>query len=467
MNIKKLMVYASRILPTPGDMENGWRYGVFRRRLPVPVNDRTALTISTVWGCIRFIQGGIGPLPWPIYQNRANGKGADERKGHPAYWLLNKRPNEEMSATVFRELFLLWVLVFGNAYAEIEWDRAGRPINLWPIHPRRVTPSRRDDGTLYYRIQNVSGEVELEKWQMFHIPGMSFDGIVGLPVIEYAARTLGLAIGSEEYGSGFFSNSGVPSSVITHPKTLSKPAQGRLIDRLKQKGGVYDSQDTMILEEGMELKPVGLPPEQAQFLETRRFTVEDVCRWFGVPPSKVGHFEKISYNSAEQLTLDVVAECFMPWVKKFEQEADYKLLTDNHSNYYSKLDLRALMRATHVDRANYYKTMAGSGFFSINDVLELEDMNPITNGDLHLVPLNMAPLDDVATGKYEPGIKTGTAQPNPPQPPSNRLSLEDEKRNQRLLQYLDKRLDDIEEFERNENTKVISNEGTNAKTLLN
>jgi HK97 family phage portal protein len=471
--LRWMVAQAKRVFPERG---TGWRYGIFRRRLPVPVNDNTALTISTVWACVGFVCGSISQLPWTVRQKRANGSGSDVRTDHPAYWLLDNRPNPEMSAATFRELALLWCQIFGNFYAEIEWDRAGRPINLWPIHPRRVIPDRRQDGTgeLYYRVANVGGEIEIDRRDMFHVPGMSFDGIIGIPVIEYAARSLGVAIAAEEYGAGFFANSGIPSGIIQHPKTISDPAQKRLMERIKQNAGVYGSQDTLVLEEGMEFKALGLPPEQAQFLETRRFSVEDVCRWFHVPPSKVGHFEKISYNSAEQLSLDVVAETLMPWVKKFEQEANFKLLSDNWMGLYSKIDLRGQMRTTHVDRANYYKTMLSAGVFAINDVLELEDMNAINHGDLHLVPLNMAPLDDVATGKYEPGNKSvpgdktqtpAVAEPNPPQPPKTKI--EDEKRARRLLLFLDTTLDELQEYETRTGKPTASNGATDAGKFLN
>lgn len=449
--MNRLVAFAKRIVRTErNDLLPG--YWLARRRLPVPVTPNTALTISTVWRCIDFISGNLMQLPWRVMQKRPDGEGADDRSDNPVYWLLDRRPNAEMTAVAWRQMAMLHVLIYGNFIAEIERDMANRPIGLWPIDPRRISIDRDDNGRLIYRVSNVGAETVLTADQVFHVPGMSFDGIYGLPVIEYAARTLGLTMSAEEYGTSFFGNSGVPSTWISHPKTLSKDAQKRLRAQVDNKKGVYSSQGTLVLEEGAELKVLGLPPDQAQFLETRRFTVEDVCRWFGVPPSKVGHFEKISYNSAEQLSLDVIKECLVPWARKFEQEADFKLLANNRANVFSKLDFRALMRATHTERSKYYKDMFSIGALSINKILELEDMNPIDEGgDLHFVPLNMADVEKVASGELLPQLpkeKTTDPQvqePNPPQPPSHTLSPEADRRNRRLMEVLDETLMMIEQ----------------------
>lgn len=461
--MNRLVALSRRLLPEPGRRFRGW---MVQRRLPVRVTPEVALSVSTVWACVNFIAGSIAQLPCDVRRKKSNGKGSDSQPDNPAYWLLDRRPNPDMSAVTFRQLFIYHVCIYGNFYAEIERDRAGRPINLWPIDPVRVVPIRDGAGKLTYKCMNVGGEVYIDALDMFHIPGLGYDGVVGFSVVEFAARSIGVSVASEEYGSAFFANSGVPSSVVQHPKHLSAGAQKRLEEHLKQSSsGPYNSQDTLILEEGMEYKVIGLPPEQAQFLATRRFTVEDICRWFNVPPSKVGHFEKISYNSAEQLSLDVISECLMPWIKKFEQESDYKLLTNNWAGLYTKIDLRGLMRTTHADRAKYYRDLNGIGVLSINDILELEDMNPIKHGELHLVPLNMAPLNDVAEGKFQPGAtvatpgKTQTNEPHPntpggeppnkPQPTAEDLKRiqMSERRDQRLLELLDRTLDEIDERE--------------------
>lgn len=403
---------ARRALPNKGSRVGGI---LFRKRLPVRVTPDTALTISAVWGCVNYITGSIGQLPFGVYRPLAGNtrrSGGDFIGDHPVTWCLNNRTNPETNAFVFRSVILYHALIYGNGYAEIERDRAGRVKNLWLIEPDRVTVDRDDDAKLIYRVSNSSGEIILDPKDVFHVPGIGFDGIVGYPVIEYAARSMGLAIATEEYGNSFFGNSGVPSAVLQHPKTLRPKA----IDRLKEQltavlRGPYKSQDTLILEEGMEYKVIGLPPEQAQFLETRKITVEDVCRWFGVPPSKIGHFDKISYNSAEQLALDVVLDCLMPWIKKFEQEADFKLLNDRFGGLYSKINLRAFMRATHADRAKYFKDMFATGAYSPNDIRELEDMNPIEWGDTYFVPVNnMAPLDKAAKGEL---MAPGGPKPEP------------------------------------------------------
>jgi HK97 family phage portal protein len=434
----------------PVDPNGGFRW--LARRGPERVTPDTALSVSAFWGCCRFLTGNIAQLPWHVMLPKKSG-GAEEQTNHPVQWVLNNRANPEMGAFIWRQTVLLHALIYGNSYSEIVRDGAGRVTQLWPIHHDRVTLVRDDAGTLFYQVRNAgSNVVTLEAKDIFHLQGMTDDGVCGLPVITYAARSLGLGIAQEEYGSSFFVNSGVPSGVLEHPGKLKTDA----IDRLSEQwvgtyAGVRRSQGTMVLEEGMTYKPIGLPPEQAQFLASRQASVEDVARWFGVPPQKIQQLVNSNYDSMEYLAIEVIVDTLMPWVKRFEQEADCKLLNNNWGGLFTRLDVRGLMRGTHKDRAEYYRALFGIGVMSVNDIRAKEDMNPIPKGDVHMLPLNMAPLAMVAEGKLAvnpqpaPGKigeetdgpdKVQKQEPNPPEPSKAQRLIE---------QLLDATLQEIED----------------------
>lgn len=361
-----------------------------------------AHTNSTFNACLNFILGNIYQLPWKVYRPTKKSPHASD-SSHPAYWLLDRRANPEMSASVWRQLMLYHTLIYGNCYSEIQRDTANRPIALWPIEPWRVLVDRDDSGSLIYVVDNGNNHDKtiLNPMDVYHVPGLG-DGIVGFGIIPFAARSLGIAINADEYGLSFFGNSGVPSGVLKHPGRLSEVASKRLNESMRELRGATRANQTMILEEGMEWSTTGLPPEQSQFLATREFSVQDICRWFNVPPSKVGQMIKASYNTIEQIGIEVVTDCLMPWVKKFEQEADYKLLGNNRGDVYSKIDLRGLMRSTHVDRAAYYRSLFSIGAISINEIREWEDLDPVENGELHMVPMNMTPLEFAVKEPVDP-----------------------------------------------------------------
>jgi HK97 family phage portal protein len=403
------------------------------------VNKQRALSLGAFWACIRFITGNLSQIPWRVYVKK--NKKTEELVNNPVGWIIGVRANPELSAFNFRQLMVMRCLILGNAYAEIERDNAGRVIALWPIDNDRVIPDRRETtGELYYRITNTDGEIELNSGDMFHLVGLSDDGIIGMSVIAYAARSIALGISQEEYGYGFFDNSGVPSGVLEHPSKLSDAAMQRLRKQWDENyEGPTKSQATLVLEEGMKYNSIALPPEQAQFLTSRQHSIEEIARWFGVPPQKVQQLLYSNYNSIEALSIEVITDTLMPWAKRLEQEVDYKLLRGNWGGAFSRLDFRGLMRGTHRDRAEYYRMLFGVGALSINEIRDKEDLDPIENGDLHLVPLNMAPLEAVASGQLMQPQKQ-VQEPEPPEPTQTRI-------NQRLQLLLEHTLNEIEQHE--------------------
>lgn len=363
----------------------------------VPVTAETALQVATVFACVRYIAESIGALPWGVYQARAEGAGADEYRTSPLWRLLHTRPNPEMGSLAFRETLTAWALTWGNGYAEIERDTVGRPAALWPISPDRVEPKRDPEtGALYYEIGQGRGpKVIMAPRDIYHVHGLGWDGTTGYSVIQLAARSLGTGLASDAFTNAFFGNSTVVGGVLEHPDALSDKAYERLkkawIDRHGGPGAAWRPD---ILEEGMKWKNIGMPLKDAEYLATRKFTVNEICRWFRVPPHKVADLERATFSNIEAQSIEVVTDTLLPWVIRHEQEADFKLI--GQPGVFTKMNLRGLLRGDAKSRAEYYKAMREMGVFSVNDIRMLEDLNPIgPEGNVRVMQAQYVPLDQV------------------------------------------------------------------------
>jgi HK97 family phage portal protein len=385
----------------PGSIRIPWF-----RRSGVMVTPDTALTLSAIYRAITFISQTVAILPWGVYHDN---KLLDSDR---VYKLLRRRPNPEMSAFDFTRLMVAQALIWGNAYAEIERNHYNEPIAIWPLRSSSVNVERDAESEtkeLVYRVSDSAGQVLLPAEDVFHIKNIGSDGIVGLSVIGLAARTIGMGIAAEEFGANLYQNQAIPSGILQHPQKLSAEAQMRLRDQFAERySGHLNAGKPLVLEEDMKFTPLTFKPEDLQFLESRRFTVEDVARWFGLPPHKLADMERSTFNNIEHLSIEVVNDAIVPWCRSLEQEADYKLLGNRRADIYTKLDIRGLLRGDNASRADYYTKMLQNGVYSVNDVRALEDMPPIEHGDKHLVPLNQTPIENA--GQVEP-------QPQPqPQP---------------------------------------------------
>jgi len=353
------------------------------------VTPNTALEVTSVLAAVRLIASTIGALPLHTYRRTSEGR--DTVREHPVYRLLHGRPNGEQTAFTFRETLQGHLLLYGNAYAEIERDGAGRPIALWPLMPWAVRVERRQGKKLY--LVSVEGrDVPLSPDNMLHVPGYSLDGSTGLFPIHLARNAIGLAKATEEYGSRFFSNDARPGGALTHPGKLGPEAA----DRLKRSWnaahqGLSASQRVAVLEEGMTFQPFGIPPEHAQFLETRRFAVTEIARTFGLPPHLIGDLERATFSNIESQQIQFVQFCIEPWCRRWEQVLNYALLDSQH---YAEFALEGLLRGDSKSRADFYTALFQIGVLSPNDIRERENMNRIPGGDRRFVPLNMAPLDE-------------------------------------------------------------------------
>ena len=368
------------------------------------VTERSAMQMTAVYACVRILSEAIAGLPLHLYKYTSDG-GKEKAINHPLYQLLHDEPNPEMSSFVFRETLMTHLLLWGNAYAQIIRNGKGDIIALYPLMPNRMRVDREDKGQLYYTYNRVYDEalktksmtVVLKPYDVLHIPGLGFDGLVGYSPIAMAKNAIGLAIATEEYGAKFFANGAAPSGVLEHPSTLKNPEKLREAWQ-SQFGGSQNSNRIAVLEEGLKYTPISISPEQAQFLETRKFQINEIARIFRVPPHMVGDLEKSSFSNIEQQSLEFVKYTLDPWVVRWEQNLQRILLNpDEKKDYFFKFNVDGLLRGDYASRMTGYATARQNGWMSANDIRELENLDRIPTelgGDLYLINGNMLPMQN-------------------------------------------------------------------------
>ena len=366
------------------------------------VTERSAMQMTAVYSCVRILAEAIAGLPLHLYRYTDDG-GKEKAVDHPLYLLLHDEPNPEMSSFVFRETLMTHLLLWGNAYAQIIRNGKNEIVALYPLMPNKMTVDRDRDGKLYYQYSHSADEaptaknssVILRPSDVLHIPGLGFDGLVGYSPIAMAKNAIGLAIATEEYGAKFFANGAAPSGVLEHPGTIKDPSRVRDAWQ-SQFGGSSNSGKVAVLEEGMKYTPISISPEQAQFLETRKFQINEIARIFRVPPHMVGDLEKSSFSNIEQQSLEFVKYTLDPWVVRWEQSIQRTLFTDEEKReYFVKFNVEGLLRGDYASRMSGYATARQNGWMSANDIRELENLDRIPaeeGGDLYLINGNMLPM---------------------------------------------------------------------------
>lgn len=335
--------------------------------------------------------------------------------GHPLFTILHDAPNPEMTSFVFRETLMVHLLLWGNAYAQILRDRAGRVAGLYPLLPNRMSVNRDEAGRLYYTYQRVTdenpnfkrgGEVTLSSADVLHIPGLGFDGLIGYSPIAMARNAVGMTLACEEYGASFFANGARPGGVLQHPGVLKDPAKLRESWQAVY-GGSANTGKVAVLEEGMTYQQIGIPPEEAQFLETRKFQVNEIARLYRIPPHMVGDLDKSSFSNIEQQSLEFVKYTLNPWVVRWEQALQKSLLLpEERKRYFIRFNVDGLLRGDYQSRMQGYAVGRQNGWLSANDIREMEDMNPISaeeGGDTYLINGNMTKLRDAGIFAGEKG----------------------------------------------------------------
>lgn len=361
------------------------------------VTESTSLTCSAVYACVRVLAETIASLPLVVYRRLPNG-GRERATGHYLYSLLHDQPNEEMTSFQWRETAMGHVTLWGNSFSQIEMDGAGRVIGLWPWRPDWVKV-RRVNGRLQYAYRLAQpdargrSEIVLGKDSVLHVPGLGFDGIVGYSVIAMARQSIGMALAAEEFGARFFGNGARPGVVLEHPGKLSEIAEKRLRESWEARHqGPDKANKVAVLEEGLKIHELGIPPDDAQFIETRKFQTVDIARWFRVPPHLIGDLERATFSNIEHQSIDFVVHTIRPWLVRWEQALNLALLTPAERKvYFIELLVDGLLRGDVQSRYQAYAVGRQNGWLSANDIRALENMNPIAGGDVYLIPLNMIP----------------------------------------------------------------------------
>lgn len=393
----------------PKDYLGGSRYSFFfgGTTSGKTVTETSAMQITAVYCCVRILAEAVAGLPLHVFKYSDTGS-KEKVLDHPLYRLLHDEPNPEMTSFVFRETLMAHLLLYGNAYAQIIRNARGEVISLYPLMPNKMTVDRDSGGRLFYAYQrgaedapagnvNAGGMVYLTPTDVLHIPGLGFDGLIGYSPIAMAKNAIGLAIATEEYGAKFFANGAAPSGVLEHPGTIKDPLKVRDSWNAAYRGS-GNAHKVAVLEEGMKYQAIGISPEQAQFLETRKFQIDEIARIFRIPPHMVGDLEKSSFSNIEQQSLEFVKYTLDPWVCRWEQSMCRVLLSESEkSDYFIKFNVDGLLRGDYASRMNGYATARQNGWMSANDIRELENMDripPEDGGDLYLINGAMTKLED-------------------------------------------------------------------------
>lgn len=391
----------------------GYRFFLGNSTSGKRVNERSSMQMTAVYSCVRILSEAVASLPLLVYEQ--SDSHSQRARDHPLYFLLHDEPNPEMTSFIFRETLMTHLLLWGNAYAQIIRNGKGEVVALYPLMPDRMKVDRDEDGQLFYEYQvskanpsiNTAGAVRLHPQDVLHIPGLGFDGLVGYSPIAMAKNAIGMAIACEEYGAKFFAHGAAPSGVLEHPGVLKDPS--KLRDSWQATfGGSANSGKVAVLEEGVKYTPISIAPEQAQFLETRKFQINEIARIFRIPPHMVGDLEKSSFSNIEQQSLEFVKYTLDPWVSRWEQAMTKILLTPEEKKKYTiKFNVDGLLRGDYQSRMNGYAIARQNGWMSANDIRRLEELDPIpeeAGGNLYLVNGNMLPLQQAGSfysGKEE------------------------------------------------------------------
>ena len=397
------------------------------------VDEKSAMQIATVYACVRLLAETVAGLPLHLYRVRDGSNAKERAVDHPLYKLLYRQPNPEMTSFSFRETMMTHLLLWGNSYAQIIRDGKNNVLALYPLLPEYVETDRDEKGQIYYIYHAYTDEVPGEKNkdiyfrydEVFHVPGLGFNGLVGFSPIAMMKNSLGTTLAVEKYGSSFFKNGAQPSGVLEHPGVLKDPSKIRE-NWSAVYGGANNAHKVAVLEEGMQYKAISLPPEDSQFLSTRQFGVNEICRIFRVPPHMVQDLEHATFSNIEHQSIDFVVHTLTPWLVRFEQAiVKDLLLPEEQDTYFPKFNVDGLLRGDYQSRMQGYATGISNGFLSPNDCRRLENMDLIPEekgGDGYYLNGGYVRLEDAGKQQIreEPQPEQAEQQEPPEEKPENR-----------------------------------------------
>lgn len=366
-----------------------WLFDIFRSSTGIPVDETSAITLSAVWASVRIISETLASIPVDVYYR--DGETRRRASEHPVSKLIAHNPNKTSSSFTFRETLAANLCLHGNAYAIIVRDAAARPIELVSVHPNRVK-IKVNKGEKFYTVDDKKTYSDEE---MLHFVGLSFDGVKGQSPLDALRDAIGMGIAAQQFGAEFFGNGANMGGVLTHPGRLTDDQIKRLKDSWnRSNAGLGKSNGTAVLEEGMKYERIGIPPDAAQFLQSRRFTVEDIARAFRVPPAMLAEMSNSSTRAnVEEQAISFVRDTMNPYIARFETELNRKLFREDElGTYYVRFTVDGLLRGDIKSRYSSYSIARQWGWLSVNDIRDLENLNPIEGGDTYLSPLNMAPV---------------------------------------------------------------------------
>ena len=360
------------------------------------VDEKSAMQIATVYACVRLLAESVAQLPLHLYRYTDSGSGKEMAADHPVYSIIHRQPNPEMTSFTWRETMMVHLLLWGNSYSQIIRDGKNGILSIYPLLPENVEVDRDEHGDIYYIYHAYTDEAPGEKnkdiifrrEEVLHVPGLGFNGLVGFSPIAMMKNALGSTLAVEKYGSAFFKNGAQPSGVLEHPGVLKNP------EKIRQNwtdvyGGANNAHKVCVLEEGMSYKAISLPPEDSQFLSTRQFGVEEICRIFRVPPHMVQDLQRATFNNIEHMAIEFVMHTLMPWLIRIEQAIIKDVLVDEEKDQlFPKFNVDGLMRGDYKSRMEGYAVAITNGIMSVNDVRKLENLDPLDDdegGNLHLI----------------------------------------------------------------------------------
>jgi len=393
MRLPRWLARATR-RPRPDAWSDHWfNLTTTETKTGLEINENEALKYSAVWACVKVISEDLASLPLIVYRRDGDRKTRAEK--HPAYRLLHDAPNPEMGAMQFRECLQSHLLLWGNAYAEIQQNLRGEPLALWPLRPDQMTVERNEANELVYvyRLTDTGEEVRFARDSILHVAGLGFNGLVGYSPITYNMESVALGLAAEEFGARFFRNDASPRIALRHPGVLKEAASERLKARWNAAyGGLSKAHRVAILEEAMDVVKIGVDAETAQLLGMREFQVNDIARIFRIPPHKIMDLRRATFTNIEHQSIDYVVDTIRPWAIRWEQAINQRVLRGAENLYVEHL-MDALLRGDLKSRYDAYAVGRNWGWLSANDVRRRENMDPIEEGgDEYLKPLNMTQL---------------------------------------------------------------------------
>jgi HK97 family phage portal protein len=388
-----------------------------------PVTPDTAMQLTAVYSCVRVLAESVACLPF-VLQRESDDGAKTKVKDHWLYRLLAKRPNNWQNPFEFREMMQGHAALRGNAYSVIVGNPSGEVTDLLPVNPNRVRVEMLSDINYRYQIKNRDGtETPVNREGMFHLRGLSGDGIVGYNPIEAARRSISAGLAAQDYGMRFFQNDARPGGWIEYPGQFKDDEQRRKFRESwqAQQAGANRSK-TGILEYGMKFHEVGITNEDSQFIETRKFSIAEIARLFRIPPHMIGDLEKATFSNIEQQSLEFVIHTLTPWLVRWEQAIESTFL-DPEEELGVEFPTLSLLRGDAAARATYYHNGILDGWLTRNEARLAENRNPLAGLDEPLRPLNMVEENDAqqTTDDTEPAVPPTLPRPSRVSPPDSRL----------------------------------------------